>query len=76
MEETAVSRHIVCLTFDFDVMTGFIARGMTTPTPISRGSESYIFQIRLAQERDPGNFVPGVVYHVSRRVRADRGRRS
>ena len=30
-------RHIVCLTFDFDTQAGFIARGMTTPTPLSRG---------------------------------------
>ena len=30
-------RHIVCLTFDFDPQSGFIARGMTTPTPLSRG---------------------------------------
>ena len=30
-------RHIVCLTFDFDTMSGFIARGMTSPTPLSRG---------------------------------------
>ncbi len=27
----------VCLTFDFDTMSGFIARGMTTPTALSRG---------------------------------------
>lgn len=27
----------VCITFDFDAMSGFIARGMTSPTPISRG---------------------------------------
>jgi hypothetical protein len=27
----------VCLTFDFDTQSGFIARGMTTPTPLSRG---------------------------------------
>jgi peptidoglycan/xylan/chitin deacetylase (PgdA/CDA1 family) len=32
-----MARHIVCLTFDFDTMSGFIARGMTTPTPLSRG---------------------------------------
>ncbi len=32
-----MSRHIVCLTFDFDTMSGFIARGLTTPTPLSRG---------------------------------------
>ena len=30
-------RYIVCLTFDFDTQSGFIARGMTTPTPLSRG---------------------------------------
>jgi peptidoglycan-N-acetylglucosamine deacetylase len=30
-------RHIVCLTFDFDTMSGFIARGLTTLTPLSRG---------------------------------------
>ena len=35
--ETKVPRHIVCLTFDFDTQSGFIARGMTTPTPLSRG---------------------------------------
>jgi len=32
-----MSQHIVCLTFDFDAMSGFIARGMTSPSPISRG---------------------------------------
>jgi peptidoglycan-N-acetylglucosamine deacetylase len=35
--ERNVPRHIVCLTFDFDTQSGFIARGMTTPTPLSRG---------------------------------------
>ena len=30
-------RSIVCLTFDFDAVSGWIARGMTSPTPISRG---------------------------------------
>ena len=34
-------RHIVCLTFDFDTQSGFIARGMTTPTPLSRGENAY-----------------------------------
>lgn len=32
-----MARHMVCLTFDFDAMSGFIARGMTSPSPISRG---------------------------------------
>lgn len=30
-------RHVVCLTFDFDVISSWINRGLTTPTPISRG---------------------------------------
>ena len=30
-------KHIVCLTFDFDAMSGFIARGQTTPGWLSRG---------------------------------------
>jgi peptidoglycan/xylan/chitin deacetylase (PgdA/CDA1 family) len=30
-------RHVVCLTFDFDTQSGFIAREMITPTPLSRG---------------------------------------
>jgi len=32
-----MARHIVCLTFDHDHLSGFIARGLTSPTPISRG---------------------------------------
>jgi peptidoglycan-N-acetylglucosamine deacetylase len=32
-----VPRHLVCLTFDFDTQSGFIARGLTTPTMLSRG---------------------------------------
>src|SRR4029450_8405029 len=34
---TNMTRHIVCLSYDFDTQSGFIARGMTTPTPLSRG---------------------------------------
>lgn len=30
-------RSIVCLTFDFDAISGWIARGMMSPGPISRG---------------------------------------
>jgi peptidoglycan-N-acetylglucosamine deacetylase len=32
-----MKRHLVCLTFDFDAMSGFLARGMTSATPLSRG---------------------------------------
>ncbi|MEO8849482.1 MAG: polysaccharide deacetylase [Casimicrobiaceae bacterium] len=29
--------QLVCISFDFDAMSGMIARGLTSPTPISRG---------------------------------------
>lgn len=32
-----MSRHIACLTFDFDVWSGWTARNLLTPTPVSRG---------------------------------------
>ncbi len=32
-----MGQSIVCLTFDFDAISGWIARGMTSPGPISRG---------------------------------------
>ena len=44
-----MARHIACLTFDVDVMTGFIARGMTTPTPISRGEFGLVALPRILQ---------------------------
>lgn len=37
MNASATRRSIVCLTFDFDAISGWIARGMTSPGPISRG---------------------------------------
>ncbi|HYM29869.1 MAG TPA: polysaccharide deacetylase [Candidatus Cybelea sp.] len=59
-------RHIVCLTFDFDAMSGFVARGMTTPTPISRGEFGAVGSERLlallAKYKLPATwFIPGVV---------------
>ena len=59
-------RHIVCLTFDFDAMSGFVARGLTTPTPISRGEFGAVAAPRildiLARFGAPSTwFVPGVV---------------
>lgn len=35
--ERPVAKHIVCLTFDFDAISGFISRGQTTPGWLSRG---------------------------------------
>lgn len=32
-----MAQHLICITFDFDAISGFIARGLTSPTPISRG---------------------------------------
>jgi peptidoglycan/xylan/chitin deacetylase (PgdA/CDA1 family) len=40
-------RHLVCLTFDFDALSGFISRGMTTPTPISRGEFGVVASGRI-----------------------------
>jgi hypothetical protein len=40
-------RHIACLSFDFDTWSGFAARGMTTPTPTSRGEFGVIGATRL-----------------------------
>ncbi len=61
---THLARHIVCLTFDFDTQSGFIARGMTTPTPLSRGEFGAIASVRvlkLLKERNLRTtwFVPG-----------------
>ena len=59
-----MTQHIVCLTFDFDVMSGHIARGMTTPTPISRGEFGIVGAGRIlslleGQEIPTTWFVPG-----------------
>ncbi len=32
-----MAKHIVCLTFDFDGISGFVARGSPSPSPVSRG---------------------------------------
>jgi peptidoglycan/xylan/chitin deacetylase (PgdA/CDA1 family) len=45
--EATLPRHIVCLTYDFDTQSGFIARGMITPTPLSRGEFGLIGARRI-----------------------------
>jgi peptidoglycan/xylan/chitin deacetylase (PgdA/CDA1 family) len=57
-------RHLVCLTFDFDAISPWIARGMTSPTPISRGEFGVVGAERLlallAAHRIPSSwFIPG-----------------
>ena len=58
-------RHIVCLTFDFDALSGWIAKGYTSPTPISRGEFGAVGAKRilklLSQYDIPATwFIPGV----------------
>jgi peptidoglycan/xylan/chitin deacetylase (PgdA/CDA1 family) len=59
-------RHIVCLTFDFDAMSGFVANGQVTPTPVSRGEFGAVGVkriISLLKQYDIAGsfFIPGVV---------------
>ena len=68
-----MSRHIACLTFDFDAMSGFVARGMTTPTLISRGEFGNVGAQRvlglLARYEIPATwFIPGVVIGTYRQT--------
>ena len=63
---SAMSRQIACLTFDFDAMSGWIARGMTTPTPISRGEfgavgAQRILDLLAHHDIRATWFIPGVV---------------
>ena len=43
----AVGHHVVCLTFDYDNVSAGIARGVTTPTAISRGDFGMVAAERL-----------------------------
>jgi peptidoglycan/xylan/chitin deacetylase (PgdA/CDA1 family) len=42
-----MAQHFVCLTFDYDNVSPMIARGMTTPTMISRGDFGVVATDRL-----------------------------
>jgi peptidoglycan-N-acetylglucosamine deacetylase len=57
---------LVCLTFDFDAMTGLVARGLKSPTPVSRGEFGAVATDRILQLLDryaikASWFVPGTV---------------
>jgi peptidoglycan/xylan/chitin deacetylase (PgdA/CDA1 family) len=59
-----VTQHLVCLSFDFDTSSGMIARGLTSPTPVSRGEFGAVAApriLRLLERRGlPSTwFVPG-----------------
>ncbi|MCG6122827.1 MAG: polysaccharide deacetylase [Microvirga sp.] len=56
----------VCLSFDFDAMSGMVARGLKTPTPVSRGEFGAVAAPRILDLLAKWNirsswFTPGVV---------------
>jgi len=61
-----MKRLIACVTFDFDAMSGLVARGLTSPTPVSRGEFGAVAVPRILAllERfgvKTSFFIPGVV---------------
>ncbi|MBD2749339.1 polysaccharide deacetylase [Microvirga sp. BT688] len=61
-----MSRHAVCLTFDFDAMSVMVARGLKSPTPVSRGEFGAAAVPRILALLDKYRikaswFVPGTV---------------
>jgi peptidoglycan/xylan/chitin deacetylase (PgdA/CDA1 family) len=76
-----MARHLVCISFDFDAMSGFIARGMASPSPISRGEFGAVAIPRilklLKKYRVPTSFyIPGhtlETYPAESRMVADAG---
>ncbi|WGF90481.1 polysaccharide deacetylase family protein [Marinivivus vitaminiproducens] len=61
-----MAQHVACLTFDFDVWSGMTARGLTTPTPVSRGEFGLVGARRILALLEQSGirstwFVPGVV---------------
>lgn len=59
-----MARHIVCLTFDFDAISGWIARESVTPTSVSRGEFGVVGAARILRLLDKYRirstwFVPG-----------------
>ncbi len=56
--------HLVCLTFDFDALSIWMARGSVTPTPVSRGEFGVVGAERILallsrQDIAATWFVPG-----------------
>lgn len=61
-----MKRLIACISFDFDAMSGMVARGLTTPTPISRGEFGAVAVPRILALLErygirASFFIPGVV---------------
>ncbi len=58
--------HIACLSFDFDTWSGFVARGMSTPTPVSRGEfgvvgAKRVVELLASRGIHASWYIPGVV---------------
>ncbi len=61
-----MTKHFACISFDFDAMSGMVARGLKTPTPVSRGEFGAVAIPRilgLLQRHDvkASFFIPGTV---------------
>lgn len=61
-----MARHIACLTFDFDVWSGWTARNLVTPTPVSRGEFGLVGAQRILDLLRKYNIksswcIPGVI---------------
>ena len=61
-----MKRLIACITFDFDAMSGLVARGLTSATPVSRGEFGNVAVPRVLKLLDrfgikTSFFIPGVV---------------
>lgn len=59
-----MARHLVCISFDFDAVSGFMSKGLLSPTPISRGEFGPVAVPRildlLRQCKVPSTwFIPG-----------------
>ncbi len=60
---------MACLTFDFDGMSGLVARGLTSPTPVSRGEFGAVALPRILDmlkryDIKSSFFIPGVIVHT------------
>ena len=63
------SRHLVCLSFDFDAVSFWMAQGLTSPTSISRGEfgvigEQRILKVLESHDIKASFFIPGVTLNT------------
>ena len=68
-----MAKHIACLTFDFDTTSGWVARGLVTPTPMSRGEFGVVGAARILDLLEKYNlratwFIPGVVIEAHKDI--------